>query len=166
MSGFTSGITGLVTTPMEHGKKDGALGFLRGVGMGTVGVAVKPLVGVADGVTSVVQGIAGSSAGSGAASTGAKRRSARVLQSDDEDPSRLLLVPVDLFATVAQSFVVKRAAKVDGVLDRYLASTTLGFSPSTGSEKQSSAVYGLVVSSLFVTLLSKKYEFAVCNPIH
>ena len=55
--GLSSGISGLVTRPMEGGRKGGAAGFVMGVGQGVVGVAVSPIVGVADGIAAVAHGI-------------------------------------------------------------------------------------------------------------
>ncbi len=55
--GVTSGITGLVTKPIQEGKKTGALGFMKGVGMGIAGVAVKPVLGLTDGLSSIASGL-------------------------------------------------------------------------------------------------------------
>ena len=57
MGGISSGVTGLVTRPLEEAEKDGAIGFMRGVGIGVLGVAVKPVLGVTDGISSTMQGI-------------------------------------------------------------------------------------------------------------
>jgi len=40
--GMYDGITGLVTQPMARAKKEGAAGFLKGVGMGIGGIVLKP----------------------------------------------------------------------------------------------------------------------------
>lgn len=37
LSGFASGLSGLVTRPVEEGRKAGALGFVKGIGLGAVG---------------------------------------------------------------------------------------------------------------------------------
>lgn len=42
-----SGVTGLVTKPME-GSKQGGMGFMKGVGMGFAGLFTKPITGVVD----------------------------------------------------------------------------------------------------------------------
>ena len=94
VSGFASGISGLVTKPYEEvmsgvvtsylvlccsvlcctvlfssvlfcshdyffnnlqAKKSGVQGFFRGVGLGIMGAALKPVMGVTDGLTSVVR---------------------------------------------------------------------------------------------------------------
>ena len=56
-SGIASGVSGLVTRPVEEARVDGAMGFIRGVGIGLVGVAVKPVLGVTDGISSAAQAI-------------------------------------------------------------------------------------------------------------
>ncbi|TEY61488.1 hypothetical protein BOTCAL_0168g00210 [Botryotinia calthae] len=40
--GFYDGITGIITQPMQGAKKDGALGFAKGLAKGTVGLITKP----------------------------------------------------------------------------------------------------------------------------
>lgn len=55
--GLADGIGGLVTTPIKEARTGGVGGFFKGVGKGVVGVVVKPIVGVGDGVVSVIQGI-------------------------------------------------------------------------------------------------------------
>ncbi|PVH67675.1 glycosyltransferase family 1 protein [Cadophora sp. DSE1049] len=40
--GFYDGITGIVTQPMEGAKKDGALGFAKGLAKGSIGLVTKP----------------------------------------------------------------------------------------------------------------------------
>jgi hypothetical protein len=44
---------GLVTKPYQEGKKAGALGFVKGIGMGLVGVATRPVLGITDGISNV-----------------------------------------------------------------------------------------------------------------
>lgn len=55
MGGFTSGVGGIVTAPVEGGKTSGVGGFVRGMGRGLVGAVVKPVVGVSDAAVSVAQ---------------------------------------------------------------------------------------------------------------
>jgi len=54
--GFTDGISGVFLAPVKEARTGGVGGFLKGVGKGVVGLAVKPLVGVSDAVVSVIQG--------------------------------------------------------------------------------------------------------------
>jgi len=55
--GITDGVSGIVLSPMEGAKKEGALGAVKGLAKGIVGVPVKAVVGVMDGATTVLQGI-------------------------------------------------------------------------------------------------------------
>lgn len=54
--GFADGIGGVFTAPVKEARTGGIGGFIKGVGKGVVGLAVKPLVGVSDAVVSVIQG--------------------------------------------------------------------------------------------------------------
>uniref|UniRef100_G3T225 Vacuolar protein sorting 13 homolog A n=1 Tax=Loxodonta africana TaxID=9785 RepID=G3T225_LOXAF len=57
VSGFVSGITGIVTKPIKVGaQKEGAAGFFKGVGKGLVGMA-RPTGGIIDMASSTFQGI-------------------------------------------------------------------------------------------------------------
>lgn len=55
--GVVAGVKGLIWKPIKEARQDGALGFLRGIGLGVVGAAVQPVLGVTDGFTSVAQSI-------------------------------------------------------------------------------------------------------------
>ncbi|RWS14430.1 vacuolar protein sorting-associated protein 13C-like isoform X4 [Dinothrombium tinctorium] len=46
--GFFSGVTGIVTKPLQGGKTQGFEGFVKGVGRGVVGVVAQPATGVID----------------------------------------------------------------------------------------------------------------------
>uniref|UniRef100_H2ZR31 Uncharacterized protein n=1 Tax=Ciona savignyi TaxID=51511 RepID=H2ZR31_CIOSA len=46
--GLFSGVTGVVTKPLEGAKKDGATGFFKGIGKGLIGVVARPVSGVVD----------------------------------------------------------------------------------------------------------------------
>lgn len=54
--GFADGIGGVFTAPIKEARTGGIGGFIKGVGKGVVGLAVKPIVGVSDAVVSVIQG--------------------------------------------------------------------------------------------------------------
>ena len=49
ITGLASGVTGLFSRPIEGALQNGPTGFVRGIGIGVVGVAVGPVLGVADG---------------------------------------------------------------------------------------------------------------------
>eukprot|EP01122_Echinamoeba_exundans_P003714 TRINITY_DN1378_c0_g1_i1.p1 TRINITY_DN1378_c0_g1~~TRINITY_DN1378_c0_g1_i1.p1 ORF type:complete len:3355 (-),score=763.88 TRINITY_DN1378_c0_g1_i1:110-10174(-) len=55
--GLYKGVTGVVLEPIKGAKKDGALGFVKGVGRGMAGVVLKPVVGAVDIVTRTTEGI-------------------------------------------------------------------------------------------------------------
>ncbi|XP_068165987.1 intermembrane lipid transfer protein VPS13A [Antennarius striatus] len=57
VSGFVSGITGIVTKPIKGAQKEGAAGFFKGVGKGLVGAIARPTGGIIDMASSTFQGI-------------------------------------------------------------------------------------------------------------
>ncbi|XP_078070643.1 intermembrane lipid transfer protein VPS13A isoform X2 [Mustelus asterias] len=57
VSGFVSGITGIVTKPIKGAQKEGAAGFFKGIGKGLVGAVARPTGGVIDLASSTFQGI-------------------------------------------------------------------------------------------------------------
>lgn len=54
--GFTDGVSGLIKNPIKGAESGGFVGFARGVGTGMLGLVVKPVVGVTDAATDVLQG--------------------------------------------------------------------------------------------------------------
>ncbi|XP_057213555.1 vacuolar protein sorting-associated protein 13A isoform X1 [Triplophysa rosa] len=57
VSGFVSGLTGIVTKPIKGAQKEGAAGFFKGVGKGLVGALTRPTGGIIDMASSTFQGI-------------------------------------------------------------------------------------------------------------
>ncbi|XP_072137655.1 intermembrane lipid transfer protein VPS13A isoform X1 [Mobula birostris] len=57
VSGFVSGITGIVTKPIKGAQKEGAAGFFKGIGKGLVGAVARPAGGIIDLASSTFQGI-------------------------------------------------------------------------------------------------------------
>ncbi|XP_032873462.1 vacuolar protein sorting-associated protein 13A isoform X1 [Amblyraja radiata] len=57
VSGFVSGITGIVTKPIKGAQKEGAVGFFKGIGKGLVGAVARPAGGIIDLASSTFQGI-------------------------------------------------------------------------------------------------------------
>lgn len=55
--GLKDGVSGLYKNPMRGAERDGFAGFAKGVGTGVLGLVVKPVVGVADAATDVLQGL-------------------------------------------------------------------------------------------------------------
>ncbi|XP_062399567.1 vacuolar protein sorting-associated protein 13A isoform X2 [Sardina pilchardus] len=57
VSGFVSGITGIVTKPIKGAQQEGAAGFFKGFGKGLVGAVTRPTGGIIDMASSTFQGI-------------------------------------------------------------------------------------------------------------
>ncbi|KAG0637605.1 hypothetical protein HOY80DRAFT_1138202 [Tuber brumale] len=57
ITSFASGFGGLARKPLEGAEREGALGFLKGLGKGVVGLATKPAIGVFDLASNVTEGI-------------------------------------------------------------------------------------------------------------
>eukprot|EP00066_Takifugu_rubripes_P024587 XP_011613853.1 PREDICTED: vacuolar protein sorting-associated protein 13A [Takifugu rubripes] len=57
VSGFVSGITGIVTKPIKGAQREGAAGFFKGFGKGLVGAVARPTGGIIDMASSTFQGI-------------------------------------------------------------------------------------------------------------
>eukprot|EP01125_Pyxidicula_operculata_P000544 TRINITY_DN10550_c0_g1_i1.p1 TRINITY_DN10550_c0_g1~~TRINITY_DN10550_c0_g1_i1.p1 ORF type:complete len:1160 (-),score=231.69 TRINITY_DN10550_c0_g1_i1:11-3280(-) len=51
------GVTGIVTQPIRGAKKEGAIGAIKGVGKGLIGVVAKPVTGTINLVTQTAQGV-------------------------------------------------------------------------------------------------------------
>jgi len=110
VSGFASGLAGLVYTPVEEAKKGGALGFMKGVGLGVIGAAVKPVIGVTDGIASITQGISNTVSN---AQFIDQVRPPRALERLEGESNELVLVPLDLHAATAQAYIMELARKGD-----------------------------------------------------
>lgn len=106
MSGFGSAMSGLVTKPFEEAKKKGVKGFFRGIGLGLIGAAVKPMMGFGDAITSVASGIKDSV---GDSNPYFHVRPSRALERSATDASDLIVNALNLDAAVAQEFVIRRA---------------------------------------------------------
>lgn len=164
-SGVSAGLTGLVTNPYEQGKKEGALGFAKGVGMGLVGVAVKPVLGVSDGITSVAEGFSQQVADESISRSHVRAR--RAFERADHDFDARVITKLSIFGSMAQQVIHARAA-AGGYKDEYVGSCTLGFNwqqtvqtagaTVTGSGKTatvvSSSPFGVAVSRKYVLLLT------------
>ena len=168
LSGFKSGLTGLVTKPLEEGRKTGALGFLKGVGLGLAGAAVKPVVGITDGIAAVSHGV------TNRIEDVAKLehiRPKRAFERAPSDHNDLLLVPLDYASAYAQALVHSRASK-GGYNDSFVTYVSLGSlnagnnrrnsssSSSSSSSSPSSASSSGFVQTLFeggAVVLSEEY---------
>ena len=65
MLGFVEGVSGVVRAPMRGAEKRGFEGFAKGLGKGLLGLLVKPIIGISDGITDVMIGVKGSIEGPG-----------------------------------------------------------------------------------------------------
>ncbi|KAJ1436817.1 hypothetical protein B484DRAFT_248622 [Ochromonadaceae sp. CCMP2298] len=134
ISGISSGMTGLVSKPIEEASKHGFQGFFRGLSLGIIGAAVKPVLGLSDGITSVAQGI------SNQVDPHMKAchvRPPRALEPSAIDPSYLVITPLNMQAAFAQAFVLKRA-KQNHYEDSFLRYIPL---PTEGENIILSSVY-------------------------
>jgi hypothetical protein len=59
VTGFLDGVTGVVKAPIRGAEKRGLEGFAKGVGKGLLGLLVKPIIGISDGLTDVMIGVKG-----------------------------------------------------------------------------------------------------------
>ena len=181
ITGLASGVTGLFSKPIEGALQNGPSGFVRGIGIGVVGVAVGPVLGVADGLNSVAQTLfIQSSEGS----LKAQIRSARTFNCTIEElcPSEaypltgghLVLTPIDLYAVRAQA-AVQRRAKKKGDIDSFVGCCCLEWTlkensrndnhanvgPSNSSSRSSSDVLRLSKSKTPAVILSIRYVFLI-----
>lgn len=117
-SGFASGLTGLATRPFEEGRRGGALGFVKGVGLGLAGAVTKPILGLTDGIASVVHGISNQVSDVIVITTARPPRAFD--RSSTSDVTERVLLPLDLAAAHAQEFVF-RAARRGGYTDSFIS---------------------------------------------
>eukprot|EP00899_Mesostigma_viride_P004689 jgi/Mesvir1/14220/Mv09670-RA.1 len=105
-----SGVTGLVTKPMEGYKEKGAKGLATGILTGTTGVVVKPIGGLLGLVAKSGEGMLNtpaaikSSLEKARAAKKEKKRAAGVVKPDNDDESRyrVTLMSEDLLAEIAE----------------------------------------------------------------
>eukprot|EP01034_Spumella_vulgaris_P021564 gene21564-27602_t len=135
MSGFASGMSGLVSKPIEGAGKSGISGFFKGIGLGLMGAAVKPVMGLSDGLTSVAHGISNQVDPN---KIYVYVRPPRALEPSVIDETSLVIVPLNLEAAFAQEFVMKRA-KQSAYEDSFLSYIPL----DTRGE-------GIILSSVYV----------------
>lgn len=99
-------MSGLISKPIEEGYKNGLPGLLKGIGLGLIGAAVKPLMGVTDGLSSVANGILNQV---NVSQMYCRVRPPRTFETGNADSTKLAIVELNLAAALAQEFVVKRA---------------------------------------------------------
>ena len=143
----------IVSKPVEEIQKSGALGIFKGVGLGIVGVAMKPVIGVTDGISSIASGVTqqlAKAAGDSMVVTNA--RAQRAFERSSNDDGDLVLVPIDTFAADAQ-YVVLKLAKTRNYNDSFVACVCLGFSPEAADNTRPFAV---CLSEMYVFVLNRE----------
>lgn len=137
---------------MQEGKKSGALGVMRGMGMGIVGAVVKPVLGVSDGVTTVAAGFTKQLLADSTYLVKHARPPRALERANPVSGKVLVLLPMDLFAAKAQHFLKQCTHEKD----EYLASCTLGYQIS--AEEYPTAEYGLLLSTTHIYLLTASVQ--------
>jgi hypothetical protein len=125
VSGVASGVSGLISKPIEEGYKNGLPGLLKGIGLGLIGAAVKPLMGVTDGISSLANGIVNQV---NINKVYCHVRPPRALDATNTDSMILAISPLNLAAALAQDFVIKRARQnnYDDTFISYIPLETAG----------------------------------------
>merc|ERR1711871_1209185 len=124
VSGVSSGLSGLVTRPVEEAQKSGAKGFIKGMGLGILGAVVKPVMGVTDAVTGVATGISNQVTSETVA---VQVRPVRSMMRSEYDSNVLVVGPMDVRAANAQEMVWQRAKSMkfeDAFLDYIVLDAT------------------------------------------
>ena len=156
-SGIASGVTGLVTKPFEEGRKTGVTGFAKGLGMGAIGVIVKPVMGVTDGMALVAHGISNQISDVPIVD---RIRPQRAFHRSAIDITDLVLVPLNILEAKIQAYITKMVLK-EGKRDAFFGSVVVmeaiaPVAPVTdgGTKKAGQGVPGQVI------FLTDRY---VCN---
>ena len=123
VEGFKAGFRGLVNKAVSEGRNDGAMGAIRGFGEGIADAIVRPVVGMADGLSALAQGISNELVGYTAWT---QLRPARAFSRAGADLSQVVLVPLNVTEAAVQDFVLKEA-KREGESDDALLSVTFTF---------------------------------------
>lgn len=117
LSGLASGAVGLVSKPIAEASTGGVQGFFRGIGLGLLGAAVKPMMGFTDGLTSIASGISNQV---DPHKLYVHVRPPRALESFGIDGSNLVITPLNLQAAYQQQIILRRA-KQNKYEDSFLA---------------------------------------------
>ena len=103
-------MTGLISKPIEGGKRGGIVGFLGGIGSGVVGGIIKPVIGISSGVTTIADGISQQVSSSGRSFNYRPKRTFLVSAIDSND---LILSHLDIHGAYIQQFILKLAQQID-----------------------------------------------------
>jgi vacuolar protein sorting-associated protein 13A/C len=98
LTGIFDGASGIFTQPVKGAKKEGGFGFVKGIGKGLIGIPMKPVGGLFEGVTSVTAGISTTSSLGGQPNT--RMRYPRRFGDDGA------LVPFDMDQSLAYDILI------------------------------------------------------------
>ena len=122
--GLTEALTGVVRMPWQGAKRDGAAGFVKGIGKGAMGLLAKPLVGVVEGASQVMHGVHRSTAAgtnAGAAKLQQHRRKRRAVYG----PCRVLR-PYSADDALAVQYAIRAGLGGDAFVDRVVVGAQFG----------------------------------------
>ena len=106
LTGLSSGLSGLINRPIEEGRKGGAIGFVKGLGLGTMEMVVKPVVGVTDGISNIAHGFSYQMTElTTTVFSATPVRPCRVFERSFIDYDELVIVPMQLHACIIQEFI-------------------------------------------------------------
>ena len=151
IDGVVDGVSGAISAPLEGYKSGGVRGGVRGAGRGVVGLIVKPVVGLSDAATDVLQGIhvgsGGPSSGGGGGGGGGGSGGVGSLS---------------LLTSSSSSSSSSDAAGLSGFSSSSslaMAASTSSSSSSSDSEASSLLVEGTVVDGRFVAQVRPRRAF-------
>lgn len=151
IGGFATGFKGIASKPIEEGRKGGAIGFMKGLGMGVVGAAVNPILGVTDGISAVADSVSNHLK---ANDYNSFVRPPRALERSAVDAADLILVPIDNFKACAQQLMYTLAMK-KSISDTYVSLRYLGYRDDDIGMKD---YYAILFSKKFVRMLTAATE--------
>jgi vacuolar protein sorting-associated protein 13A/C len=115
LGGLASGLGGFFSAPVKGAQKEGVGGFFKGVVRGVPGLVVKPVMGVSEGVTSLVTTVSDASdAKARQTERPAWQRLRRALPLRPAT-NRMVVCPYDQSAANAQAVAVRRGAATQGI---------------------------------------------------
>lgn len=123
LTGFASGIGGLISRPLDGMKENGAVGFMKGLGLGAVEAVFKPVVGLTDGVANIAHGIS-NELGQLHRAVPQVIRPQRALCRSPVDYDIRIVTPININACMAQE-LLKKLAQKEGRSDNYVASVVV-----------------------------------------
>ncbi len=123
--GVKSGAKGLVEEPMENFNRQGAAGFVKGMGQALVKAVVKPIVGIGDGAILMLQHVTDATDEEDTKIPAPKRLRRALLRKTSSKRNSVLLIPYDEKSAIVQRIIAGNENLDDAYLshiytDRYL----------------------------------------------